>query len=367
VRHYLTKLKNKVQSIFNRDTLFNILPQKKKIFPAIPLFREAPSIFIAVKNVNWEKAGLVDSWKNLAPFIHWDWGDKHDQYRSDWEEIGKPRFNQELLDRVFEAQKNSKINLFFSYLSGRWVYPKTIEKIRKEGIFTVNLGFDDYHRFWGRKENGQWRGNAGISQKYDLNLTLQSPWDVSKYARVGARADFLLPGGNETAFYPVEIEKKNIPVSFIGQAYGERSRLLNYLKEEGIEVQGFGKGWPSGMLSPKEMLSIYSRSFITLGFGYVGHSHSRIGLKGRDFEIPLTGTAYLTSYNPELAKCFREGEEILFYRDKRELKKTIIDYLKTPERLISIGSNGRIRALKDHLWSDRWKSILDLFFENKFD
>ena len=154
VKLIAVKVKNKIQNNLNLDTLYNLLPEKKILFSAIERLREDPSVFIAVKNINWEKTGLVDSWKNLAPYIHWDWGEKYDQNSSDWEETGKPLFNQELLDRIFDAHKNSKINMFFSYLSGRWVYPETIGKIRKEGIFTVNLGFDDYHRFWGRKENG---------------------------------------------------------------------------------------------------------------------------------------------------------------------------------------------------------------------
>jgi len=358
----MTHFINKGKGIFKKDALYNLLPIKQSNLPDILPSLEDPSLFIAVKNVNWEKAGLVDSWENIAPYTHWDWGNDYDQYASDWSVKGKAQFNEELIDRIMDKRKKDGVNLFFSYLSGRWVYPETIKKIGKEGIFTVNLGFDDSQSFWSRKEAGYWSGNAEICRYYDLNLTLQSPRDVSKYSRVGARGEFLFPGGNDKAFYPVKAAKKDIAVSFIGQPYGERGRILDYLKRNRIEIQGFGKGWPSGMISRDEMLNIYSSSLITLGFGYVGNSSKKTGLKGRDFEIPLTGTAYLTTYNPELAKCFAEGEEILFYRNKQELKNIILRYLKSPERLLEIGRKGRERALKDHLWSDRWEKVLNIFF-----
>ena len=44
--------------------------------------------------------------------------------------------------------------------------------------------------------------------------------------------------------------------------------------------------------SQEKMLEVYNNSLVTLGFGYIGKTNL-VGLKGRDFEVPLTGTAYL--------------------------------------------------------------------------
>lgn len=356
----MKRIIHKLKAILSRDNLSNLqitIRNSSRFGEEKLKSLDLNKAFIAVKNVNWEKAGLVDSWNQVLPYVHWDWGNDYDQYSSDWHSHGKPAYNRELLERVHQAHKGG-VDLFFSYLSGRWVYPETIEKIKDMGIYTINLGFDDRHSFWGQKESGQWTGTASIAACYDLNLTLQDPRDVQKYQRIGATALYTLPGGNEKAFYPVEALTKDIPVSFIGQPYGIRREFMDLLLQNGIEFQGFGKGWPSGMIESEEMLKIYSRSLITLGFGYVGSSRTETGLKGRDFEIPLTGCAYMTTYNQQLAACFKDGEEILFYHNKRDFIEKISYYLERPEALLEIGRRGRERALSSHLWSSRWSALL---------
>jgi len=317
-------------------------------------------IFIAVKNINWEKAALVDTWKNIADFEHWDWGDTYDQHSANWYNEKKLKFNTELLARVAQSHKKKPFTHFFSYLSGRWLYPDTIKKINALGIITINFSFDDAHRFWGKKKQGIWTGVASIAKFFDLNVTAQQESDQVKYSLVGARSIYVPPGGNAQAFNIQHDNKKKCFVSFVGQNYGARSAFINYLRENNIEVCTFGLGWPEGPVTHSQMLDIYSSSFVVLGFGYTGTSYNptKTALKGRDFEIPFTGTAYLTSFNKDLADHFTENEEMLFYRSKEDALKLLQSYMDTPEKLISIGENGKQKALANHQWEDRWKFIL---------
>ena len=317
-------------------------------------------VFIAVKNINWEKAGLVDSWKNIADFEHWDWGDTYDQHSANWYNEKKLKFNTELLARVAQSHKKKPFTHFFSYLSGRWLYPDTIKKINALGIITINFSFDDAHRFWGKKKQGIWTGVASIAKFFDLNVTAQQKSDQVKYSLVGARSIYTPPGGNAQAFNIQNNNKKKCFVSFVGQSYGARSAFISYLRENNIQVCTYGLGWPEGPVSHSQMLDIYSSSFVVLGFGYTGTNlnPTKTALKGRDFEIPFTGTAYLTSFNKDLADHFNENEEILFYRSKEDALKLLQSYMYTPERLISIGENGKQKALANHQWEDRWKFIL---------
>jgi len=68
------------------------------------------------------------------------------------------------------------------------------------------------------------------------------------------------------------------------------------------------------------MSRIYARSRINLGFGGIGHSRNLVCLKGRDFEVPMSGALYVTQHNPELALVFDIGREIVTYRDESELR-----------------------------------------------
>jgi len=136
---------------------------------------ESLRVFVAVHHVNWEEHGLVDPWADIAEVSHYDWGHSFNQYSRDWHEKGKPALNSELLRRVEQVYTEKPIDLFFSYLSGRWVYPRTIRAIGKMGPITVNISFDDTMKFWGYREPSGLSGNAEIAPEFDICITCQSP------------------------------------------------------------------------------------------------------------------------------------------------------------------------------------------------
>ena len=135
--------------------------------------------------------------------------------------------------------------------------------------------------------------------------------------------------------------------------------MVNRLRRAGIPVATYGKGWPEGEISQEKMREVYNNSLITLGFGYIGQTNLA-GLKGRDFEVPLTGTTYLTTYHEELARCFQPDKEMLFYVDEEDLLRKIRCCLDNPERTKEVGLAGRKRALDEHTWEKRWQDILEV-------
>ncbi|MFA5393868.1 MAG: glycosyltransferase [Candidatus Ratteibacteria bacterium] len=321
---------------------------------------DRPRIFIAVRQTNWEKTGLVDSWREVAEVIHYDCGEKYDQRGRDWQRKNKCLFNKKLLERVGEEHSRQPIQIFFSYLSGRTAFPETIKKISEMGIITINIGFDDTRSFRGKKERTGWTGNAPIASAFDACITCQNRNDIVKYLDVRARPIFFPPGGNHRFWASNSpAPKKTIPVSFIGQNYGRRQRVIDLLGKEKIPVATYGTGWPEGEIPQEKMLEIYSNSLLTIGFGYIS-STNLLGLKGRDFEVPLTGAAYLTTYHEELARCFRPDQEMIFYTDEEDLVKKLKYYLKHPEKAMEIGLAGRKKALDEHTWKKRWQKILEV-------
>lgn len=321
---------------------------------------DRPRIFIAVRQVNWEKTGLVDSWREIADVTYYDCGEKYDQYGRNWQRKGKYLFNEELLKRVGEEHSRQPVQVFFSYLSGRSVFPQTIKQISEMGIITINIGFDDTRSFRGKKERTGWTGNAEIASAFDVCITCQNRSDIVKYLETGANPVFFPPGGNHRLWTSrPPSPNRTIPVSFIGQNYGRRQKVIDLLRKEGVPVATYGIGWPEGEISQKKMLEIYSNSLIVLGFGYI-RSTDRLGLKGRDFEVPLTGAAYLTTYHEELARCFLPDQEMVFYANEEDLVKKARYYLGHPEEAIEIGLAGRKKALAEHTWEKRWQEGLEV-------
>ncbi len=321
--------------------------------------KDKPRVFVAVHHVNWEKYGLIDGWSEIADIVHYDWGNSFDQYAPDWHQKGKPAFNEELIRRVESAHAEKSVDLFFSYFSGRWIYPDTIRTVNKMNLITVNISFDDKIKFWGYQEPSGLSGVAEIAPEFDFCITCQAEEDVHKYVQVNARPLFMPPGANPLTFSPLPVSRE-ISVSFVGQCYGIRPLIISWLKDNGISVQTFGKGWPSAELSHQEMNAIYSRSLINIGFGFIGDSPYLTGLKGRDFEVPLMGGLYLTTYDQDLENYFTIGEEIDCYRNEMELLSKLRYYLSHPSIAMKIGAAGRNRCLHDHAWTNRFETILNV-------
>ena len=117
-------------------------------------------------------------------------------------------------------------------------------------------------------------------------------------------------GFDQSVYHPMPLER-DIPVSFIGGAYGFRPSLVQFLKARGIPLSVFGAGWPTNTVSRGEQVSIINRSRINFGHGGIGYSEDLTNMKGRDFEIPGTGGGlYVTTFNPDLARHFVIGAEI---------------------------------------------------------
>ncbi len=318
---------------------------------------ERPHVFAAVRDVNWERYGLVDGWRELADVVHYDWRHSFDQYHPQWHSVHKNAFNDALLEQVAQEHTQRRLDIFFSYLSGRWVFPDTIRKIASMGIITVNISFDDTEKFWGVAEESGFAGNGDIAPAFDFCVTCQSSGDVGKYLSVKANPLFLPPAASIPPATP-QTDKRARVVTFVGQCYGVRPAVVEQLRENGVEVTTLGRGWPSGEVPRAKMEEALSTSLINLGFGYIGGSTRAVGLKGRDFEVPLAGGLYITTYNTDLESAFQIGSEIVCYRSPRELLALIRWYLQHPEEAVEIGAAGRQRVLTEHLWPYRFRTVL---------
>ena len=149
-------------------------------------------------------------------------------------------------------------------------------------------------------------------------------------------------------------------VSFIGKKYGWRPKFIARLLKMGINITCFGNGWGNGPLSDEEMIKLYSRSKINLGFAGVGHSKKLMCLKGRDFEVPMSEGLYLTQDNPELSLVYEVGKEIVTYKNEEDCADKIKQLLANPDEADKIRKAGRIRALRDHTWEKRFEDVFRL-------
>ncbi|MHB1354749.1 MAG: CgeB family protein [Anaerolineae bacterium] len=292
----------------------------------------------------------------------------------------RPRLSRALLDQVEKVNAECPIDLFFSYFYSADVLPETIEQIGRMGITTVN---------WYCNGSYQFRLVEEIAPAYTYCLVPEK-FRLADYRRIGAHPIYCQEAANPNIYKPYDLPKQ-FDVTFVGQKYGDRPAYIQYLLDRGIDVRVWGSHWQGGgsplrwwrvagsrikrfllggeplfpfhipaarcgpPLSDENMIRMYSRSKVNLGFSNVADTTSGIKqVRLRDFEVPMSGGFYMVAYMDELADFFKINQEIICYHDKRDLADRVRYYLTHNDEREEIRQAGHRRALQDHTWHKRF-------------
>jgi len=335
-----------------RQTLKNKFPARQ------PKPKGSLNILAIYHHYNWENVSLKPALEKFGPVRHYDWFDEFNHQRKDWHSSLKAKMNQDLINRIEKWIAQDSIDVIFSYLSGETVTPDTMKKLRAFRIPMINLALNDKESFVSKIRNGQAMGSKDICHYFDLCWTSTED-ALEKYCVEGAWPIYLPEGANPDIHRPYDLPK-TIEVSFVGQCYGDRPKVIRRLAQQGIQVETYGEGWPKGPLSTEEMVQLYSRSKINLGFGGIAGHKDMFCLKGRDFEIPMSGGLYLTEYHPELERAYDIQNEIMTYTGFDDLLAKIRYLLSNPEKAEEIRKKGYQRARNEHTWERRFEKIFNL-------
>jgi hypothetical protein len=272
--------------------------------------------------------------------------------------IARDRCDDDFVRFVRELHARKPIDIVLSYLCGSHLSGTAVAEVGQLGIATALFHLDDRLHFDPRGYPGFACGPKAVANDYDVCLTVSDD-SIVKYAALGARAVFWPEGANPDAFRPAP-GPFQFDVSFVGAKYGHRGILVDYLRRNGVNVACFGAGWENGGVSQGRMVEIFSRSRITLGFGYIGYSDEQ-HFKGRDFEVPMSGGLYLTSANRYLPHVYDIGREIVTYENQAGCLSRIRELLADPEGAEAIRAAGHARARACHTWQHRVQQMIDGF------
>ena len=171
--------------------------------------------------------------------------------------------------------------------------------------------------------------------------------------------------------------KKIYPVSFIGQAHGNRKRLIEEIRNRDIDIKAWGWKFPSGHINTNHMVRICNQTKINLNFTPIsfnfpiyikflpwvlqpGTQILETGIKGlnaRIFEITAAGGFLLTGSAPDIDNYFKIGKEIVVYENFNDLIERIKFYLDHDQTREKIANAGYIRTLRDHTYEKRYIDI----------
>jgi len=283
----------------------------------------------------------------------------------------RPRVSAALLRQIKAAHALAPIDLFFSYFYDACILPGAIDEIRGMGIKTVN---------WYCNGSYQLHLVREISPRFDFCLVPEK-FRMADYRAMGARPIYCQEAANPAFYKPANVAKE-FDVTFVGQAYGDRPSYIEFLLKHGIDVQVWGHGWVNPhpkylpaqtydaiqsipgqrrheALPDEELVTMYSRSKINLGFSTCGNTHLAgeriVQVRLRDFEVPMSGGFYLVEEMEELGEFFVPGREIETYASRDEMLAKIRYYLAHEEQRLAIAQRGHARAVKEHTWQHRFR------------
>ncbi len=298
---------------------------------------------------------------------------------------GREEARKKLWEHIVRAKPDVCIAGFSENDWGRELF----KKMRNQKFTTFVYIADD--------DTWRWERFGRHVAKYFTWIVTYDSRAVKKYKSIGCNnVIHHQPGVDLEEFRKLENRKKDIDVSFIGLWNKTRQRVISYVKNAGIPVFVRGTGWPEGPVSQDELVGIINRSKIVLSLNtapfYVGwrpivrlflrradlgegglpikpdiwnfYDNVRMWsmkrnswVRARNFEVPACGTFELTEDADDLRDYYKLGEEIVVYKDEKDLVEKIRYYLAHPGEREEIARRGYERTIRDHSTEKRFEDI----------
>lgn len=326
-------------------------------------------------------------------------------------EHNRPRLTAELRRQIKHAHAIKPIDLFFSYFYDACVLPEALDEIRALGIKTVN---------WYCNGSNLLRLVTEISPRYDWCLVPEK-FRLQDYVTMGARPIYCQEAANPDVYkpydMPVEFDvtfvgqaygerpawikhllDEGIDVRVWGYGWNGTQASGMQPHEDGVGSASLARklvnpqSWKAAarrlsaltlksgpaaaaetlaaenrvvlppeilgsVLSDTEVIQMYSRSKINLGFStVVGTGDERLlQVRLRDFEVPMSGGFYMVEYMDELKEFFDIGKEIICYTSLDDLVEKIKYFLTHDHERETIRRAGFDRCRRDHTWQKRFE------------
>lgn len=344
-----------------RATVSHYAGVKQTACPAMPRLEGAgqPRVFFMGTDEQQDKSGFLQALERVADvrcFTRDDgsWGQNDPAPYAARRERNTQRLWTLLADLT---QQGWRADVLLIQTWGCLIDPAVLSRIRETyGTQICNVSMDDRHQYWGNKVCGAWDGTHPLIPHLDLALTA-TPEAVDWYRKEGCAALYFPEASDPSIFHPMPAVGKVHDVSFVGSRYGIREKLVLALRRAGIQVAAYGSGWEEGRIATEGVPRLFAQSRIVLGASTIGHCSDFVGLKLRDFDAPISGSCYLTQHNDDLADLYVIDKEIVTYRNIDDCVAKARQLLADETRREAIAAAGRVRALRQHTWDQRFDML----------
>lgn len=251
-------------------------------------------------------------------------------------------------------------DVMFSVLMHYEVWAETFAFARSRGCVAVNWTTDDSWRYrsFSRLVAGQ----------FDA-ITTTYPAALDRYHQDGHDNALLTQWGvSPTRLHnPLPAAQCEYGVTFVGSAHGDRRKRIDRLRQHGLHIQCFGKGWEAGPVDADRIPAIFRSSVASLNFAGAstgwGTGTSNNQLKGRVFEVAGAGGCLITEAAPGLESFYEPGTEVLVFHDDDELIEILDRVTADHELRDSVARAGFDRTRRQHTYLQRFPEILTFALE----
>jgi len=158
--------------------------------------------------------------------------------------------------------------------------------------------------------------------------------------------------------------KEKYDLRLYGQDWTTVDKMLGWIQKGG---QYFNLPVVRSIQKPKLSLGeegdIYASSKISINVHEDYQRRFGEDCNERTFKIPMAGGFEITDDISCIRKYFKEGEEIVIARNKRDWYDKINFYIVNSEKRKIIIDAGRKRVLRDHTYHNRVNQIIDIYHE----
>jgi spore maturation protein CgeB len=232
---------------------------------------------------------------------------------------------------------------------------------------------------WNSDDDWQW-------DSYTRHITPLFTFSVTTYPHVyeSQRREFpnlLLSQWGALDTYSDYEREKDLDFTFAGQVYKNRVPELRALwRRAGLQVRGMGslrircaplnhrgfrdaaaKLFPSinRAMAFQEVHEIWNRSKISYTPLGASVNPSQLQIKGRIFEMGLSGTMMLCQDSPAIERYYECGKEFISFGDLDECIDKVRHYLSNEADRRRIAEAYYRRTTREHLWEHRWNRLFE--------
>jgi glycosyltransferase involved in cell wall biosynthesis len=189
----------------------------------------------------------------------------------------------------------------------------------------------------------------------------------------GFPTGYLRHSVNPRSFYPITDANQNYDVAFVGNWSPWREEVLktvlsvtknvalygpHWKKKSAIPAADFDKVYKGKQVLGAELNQLFNSAKVVLN---ASRTYGSSGLNMRFFEVPASGTCFLTDLAPELERHFIPEQHLSVFTDLEDLALKVNQLLENNELRDEIRKRGHSLVLQNYTYHRMVKHLLDQY------